>query len=410
MLLWGETLGSHCLKKTLPGRNNIVLSKTIKNIPGVFVSNSLNNALSLTKKEDNVHVIGGEILYKEAINSAKCDKIFVTEVDGEYECDTFFPHIPKNYKLIDQKLNNNLIFKIYKNMLNIDSEEKQYLECMNDILLNGYEQKDRTGTGTISVFDKNMSFSINKINNCYQFPLLTTKKVYLKGIINELLWFLSGNTNAKWLQERNTHIWDGHSSKEYLESVGLNYPEGEIGPGYGHQWIHFGAHYPLAKEDQGINQIQYIINELGNNPNSRRAVLSAWNPVDLNKMALPPCHVMYIFNIINNKLNCKLIMRSNDMFLGCPFNIASASILTIILSKILKVGTGKIAINIANAHIYSNHTDQVKLQLERIPYQFPNLKINKKLDNYEDVLSLTYEDFELNDYYCHPAIKAKIAI
>ena len=302
--------------------------------------------------------------------------------------------------------------------------EHEYLQALQHILDNGEHIPSRTGTDCISVFDVNLSFEVNYWGpNLYQVPILTTKKIYTKGIILELLWFLKGLTNTNWLSERGVHFWDGNTSAETLSKLGLPYEAGELGPGYGHQWINWGGDFRTGKG--GINQIEKIIHTLKTNPTDRRIILNAWNVADLDKMALPPCHLMYMFKVTNHNssnlnnenqqkrvLNCKVILRSNDMFLGSPFNIASASILTCILSQCVGMNPGKVTLSICDAHIYSNHVTQVKEQISRKSQiqMAPILKIKKELNNYEDICALEYSDFELLNYVSCPAIKADMAV
>ena len=253
------------------------------------------------------------------------------------------------------------------------------------------------------------------------FPLLTTKKVFFRGIVEELLWFLRGSTDANELKNKNVNIWNGNSSREYLDSIGLNnYREGELGPVYGWQWRKFGKKYGdqgdhgVRDGHMGSDQLKTILTELLKDNNSRRAVLSAWNPEDLNKMALPPCHILYIFNKTSTGLCCLLTMRSSDLFLGLPFNIASCALLTIIISHVLHINASKISISISDAHIYMEHVEQVKTQIELEIYDSPNLIIKKPAppldssieEKIEWIEGLSYNDFELVNYKSHKSLSA----
>jgi dihydrofolate reductase/thymidylate synthase len=286
--------------------------------------------------------------------------------------------------------------------------EEGYLKLLLDILNNGEKKLTRNGT-VISQFGTSIVF--NNINEL--FPLLTTKKLFFRGVVEELLWFLRGSTYAKELQDKNIHIWDGNSSRDYLDSIGLvNYKEGELGPVYGHQWRNFNGTYKNI-EKNGIDQLVYIIDELRKNNNSRRAVLSAWNPSQLNEMALPPCHLMYNFYKNSKGLSCMMTMRSSDLFLGLPFNIASTALLTHIIAKILHIEPINILISSNDAHIYEEHIQHVLTQTERDVYKLPKLQINidappvdsdiKIIINW--IENLKYENFELYDYKCHDTIK-----
>jgi len=291
--------------------------------------------------------------------------------------------------------------ELYKN-------EEGYLKLLLDTLNNGEKKLTRNGT-VISQFGTSIVF--NNIDEL--FPLLTTKKVFFRGVVEELLWFLRGSTNAKELQDKDIHIWDGNSSRYYLDSIGLvKYKEGELGPVYGHQWRNFNGTYNNT-EKNGVDQIAYLINELRKNNNSRRAVLSAWNPSQLNEMALPPCHLMYNFYKNSKGLSCMMTMRSSDLFLGLPFNIASTALLTHIIAKILHIPPNNILISSNDAHIYEEHTQPVLTQVERNIYKLPNLKINIEappIDSDIEIIikwieNLKYENFELQDYKCHDKIK-----
>ena len=291
--------------------------------------------------------------------------------------------------------------ELYKN-------EEGYLRLLLDTLNNGNKKETRNGN-VISQFGSILSF--NNIENA--FPLLTTKKIFFRGVVEELLWFLRGSTDAKELQEKNIHIWDGNSTREYLDSIGLkNNEEGQLGKIYGHQWRNFNGS-DINKKD-GIDQIAYVINELKKENNSRRAVLSAWNPSQLNEMALPPCHLMYNFYKDNNGLSCMMTMRSSDLFLGLPFNIASTALLTCIIAKILHIPSNNILITTCDSHIYEEHIQPVIKQLERKPYNLPKIKINiesPSLDSdiktiIEWIENLKYENFVVEDYKYHESIKA----
>jgi thymidylate synthase len=294
-------------------------------------------------------------------------------------------------------------------MKNSYEGEDGYIDLLKDTLEYGEETKGRNGN-VLSRFGIMITFE----NIQESFPLLTTKKMFTKGIIHELLWFIRGSTNANELKEKGVNIWEKNTTREFLDSVGLyDYPEGEIGAGYGHQWRSFNGDYPKTKNsNKGFDQLKYVIQELQNN--SRRAILSAWNPCQLDKMALPPCHILYNFYKDKNGLSCMLNMRSNDVFLGQPFNIASAALFTMIIAKVLHLPAYKICISICDLHIYEEHIDAVKTQIERPPYKLPKMTIESNppelTSSIEEKIkwieSLKYDDFKLNDYFSHNAIKA----
>jgi thymidylate synthase len=283
-------------------------------------------------------------------------------------------------------------------------QELSFLSKVQNIVSFGEKRNTRNGN-TSSMFGASIQFDISN-----SFPLLTSKKMYWKGIVQELLWFLKGSTNSNELKENGVHIWDGNSSREYLDSVGLShYEEGDCGPIYGYQWRHFNAPYTSCNEPPvgGIDQLQECIRLLREDPTSRRIFMSAWNPCQLSEMCLPPCHVSYQFYVNSkNELSCMMYQRSGDMFLGVPFNIASTSLLVYILAHMTDKKPGKIMICIGDAHVYEQHFDAVGEQMTRFEklYPFPQLQINcEKKERVEDY---ALEDFELVNYQCHPAIKA----
>ena len=295
--------------------------------------------------------------------------------------------------------------------------EEGYINLLKDTL-NGEFKNTRNG----NVFSR-FGCMIKFVNISTSFPLITSKKVFFRGIVEELLWFLKGSTNANELKEKNVNIWNGNSKREYLDSVGLqDYEEGELGPVYGWQWRMFGKKYiPNKLNDRtedfpelgGADQVKYVITELLME-NSRRAVLSAWNPVDLNIMALPPCHILYIFNKTKDGLCCHLTMRSSDLFLGLPFNIASCALLTQIIAHLLHMKSSEICLSLCDAHIYEEHIDQVKKQIDLEIYDSPRVIIEKAAPDIESsvddkikwIESLTYNDFTLVNYKSHDKLPA----
>ena len=283
--------------------------------------------------------------------------------------------------------------------------DENYENLVNLVLSTGKLRKDRTGVGTLSVFGTQQRFDISR-----SFPLLTSKRVYWKGVVEELLWMLKGSTNAKDLQDKNVHIWDGNSTREFLDSMGLMYPTGHLGPVYGHQWRHFNAQYTDATSDytnEGVDQIKEILYLLRNDPQSRRIILSAWNPVQNHLMALPACHTMAQFYVEGNKLSCQLYQRSADVGLGVPFNIASYSLLTYILAKMTNLVPHEFIHVIGDAHIYVNHIDQLKAQLENETFSSPTLTVNVKREKIEDY---TLDDFTLENYKCSKGASMKMAV
>ena len=270
---------------------------------------------------------------------------------------------------------------------------KQYLEMLQFILDHGDERADRTGVGTIGVFGYQARYNLQD-----GFPLLTTKKLHLKSIIHELLWFLKGDTNIKYLQENGVKIWD-----EWADA------NGDLGPVYGHQWRNFG-NYTLTygTEVHGVDQITELIEGLKKNPNGRRHIVTAWNPADISKMALPPCHCLFQFNVRKNKyLDCQLYQRSCDAFLGVPFNIASYALLTLMVAQVVGLEPGDFVHSYGDLHIYKNHIEQVKEQLKRKPMALPTMFMNTEV---KDIFGFKFEDFKIVGYDPAPAIKAEVAV
>jgi len=294
----------------------------------------------------------------------------------------------------------------------VNPEEMQYLDVCRDILANGVRRGDRTGTGTLSKFGVQMRYSLRDGT----LPLLTTKRTFWRGVAEELLWFVRGSTNANELAEKDVRIWDGNGSKEFLDSRGLGHrEEGDLGPVYGFQWRHFGADYTDMHADyegKGVDQLADCIDKIINNPEDRRIVLSAWNPKDLEMMALPPCHMFCQFYVDTekNELSCQMYQRSADMGLGVPFNIASYALLTHMIAKVTGRKPGDFVHTIGDAHIYLNHVDALMEQLERKPRAFPVLKFKDNGKAYDDIDGFAFEDFEVVGYKPHATIKMKMAV
>ena len=431
------------IRGPLKNRINIVISQNhceeMKAEEGVFSFESLHKMFNFleTVEYGKLFVIGGEKLFGE-INrnySELIDIIYQTQILEEVpkshyssRSDVSYSNIPLRRRLmIDRKLiniktlekreegqlfdfeKNNYSTKnihyfenIYQKTENINTQEYQYLKLLEGILKEGVSKESRNSM-VFSSFGSRMRFDLRE-----GFPLLTTKKMPWKTILRELLWFIQGSTDNKLLQDKNVHIWDGNSSKEFLKSRGLDsYEEGDLGPIYGFQWRHFGAEYIDHKtdySDQGVDQLQWIIDEIKSNPTSRRLLMSAWNPVDLHKMALPPCHVMVQFNIEGEYIDAQLYQRSGDMFLGVPFNIASYSFLLHIIGQLTGYIPRYLIHIIGDTHIYENHTEAVHEQLKRVPSQFPQLRMQSILN----IDSLQESDFELDNYNSFPTIKAEM--
>jgi thymidylate synthase len=263
---------------------------------------------------------------------------------------------------------------------------KQYIDLLDHVMKTGTAKTDRTGTGTISVFGYQMRFDLQK-----GFPMVTTKKLHIKSIIHELLWFIAGDTNIRYLNDNGVKIWDEWADKD-----------GNLGPVYGHQW----RSWP-SSDGKTIDQLSQVISSIESNPDSRRHIVSAWNVGEIEKMALPPCHVLFQFYISDNKLSCQLYQRSADIFIGVPFNIASYSLLTLMIAHVTGLQPGEFIHTFGDAHIYLNHIEQVKLQLTREPYPLPEMRINNDV---KDINKFRFQDFELTGYQAHPHIKGEVAV
>lgn len=323
---------------------------------------SFEEALQKVSHHQRIFVIGGEEIYK----LADPKYIYRTRIEGKFGCDRFF-HIPENYCLIQPGK-----YEIF-----VRSDEYQYINLIKRVL-KAPKRSDRTGTGTLSIFGTQMRFDLRS------FPLLTTKKMFFKGIVVELLWFISGSTDVKVLQEQGVHIWDG------------NVRNGELGPIYGYQWRKYGGQY---------DQLAECIRLIREDPTSRRIILNSWNPLDIDKMALPPCHVLVQFYVADGKLSSQLYQRSGDIGLGIPFNIASYALLTMIIAKICDLQPGEFIHTIGDAHIYLDHVEALTEQCQRQILQPPNIEFPKR-----ELHEYTVDDFKLVDYKHHPSIKMNLSI
>ncbi len=294
------------------------------------------------------------------------------------------------------------------NSSNLDSKplnnknEQAYLNLLHQVLTEGTEKGDRTGTGTLSHFGAQLRFDLAS-----GFPLLTTKKVHFKSIVYELLWFLSGSTHVDYLQKNGVRIWNEWATAE--QTARFNRPEGDLGPVYGHQWRNYGASQldDGSYHNDGVDQITQVVEQIKSNPNSRRLIVSGWNPGEAEQVALPPCHTLFQFFVADNKLSCQLYQRSADLFLGVPFNIASYALLTHMVAQVCGLDVGEFIWTGGDCHIYQNHREQVELQLTRSLYELPTLTLNPDVD---DIFAFNYEDISVNGYESHPAITAKVAV
>ncbi len=280
--------------------------------------------------------------------------------------------------------------------------EAAYLDLIRYVRDHGTPKGDRTGTGTLSHFGAQLRFDLQD-----GFPLFTTKKVHMKSITYELFWFLKGDTHVKYLQDHNVRIWNEWSTAEHTARFGR--PEGELGPIYGHQWRNYGAskNKDGSYNQDGIDQISEVIEQIKTNPNSRRLIVSGWNPAEATQVALPPCHTLFQFFVADGKLSCQLYQRSADLFLGVPFNIASYSLLTHMIAQVCDLDVGEFIWTGGDCHLYQNHIEQVNEQLSREAYELPNLWLNPEI---KDIFDFTFDDIRIDNYKSHPAIKAPVAV
>jgi len=454
-------------RRPLSGRLNIVLTrqKPIVNeasdaFAGAYLANSLNEACSLAALHGArvAYVIGGASVFRETLAHPACDRIYLTRIRrldpqrGPYPCDVFMPAIPSAEYVEDGPSNKHCVsvcvderaeqleveFLVYRRqeripmshsperervasdakpssntktierpVLECNHEEQQYLDLVRSVIGHGYRKADRTGVGTLSLFGAMMRFSLR--NQCI--PLLTTKRVFWRGVVEELLWFLRGSTDATELSARGVHIWDGNASRAFLDARGLSHrAEGDLGPVYGFQWRHFGAKYVDCKTDyrnQGVDQIRQIVETLKTNPDDRRMLLCAWNPLALPEMALPPCHVLAQFYVANGELSCLLYQRSCDLGLGVPFNIASYSLLTMMLAHVTDLRPGELVHTMGDVHVYLNHVDALKVQLGRQPRPFPHIRFRRPVRDIDDFCT---DDIELIGYYPHQTLRMDMAV
>ncbi len=457
--------------KPLKNRTNVVISRTkykeLNENPLIFAFESFQNFINYFSNSNNgnnsenqndscvnilnyksnlnfneIFIIGGGEIYKEAMeydknnNNKIINKLYITDITNKNELEISNPiYLPdidySNYNLISEhrticKEDTNIKcnYKIYQNNYLINSvspintsnyldyhkssnhhnsEEYQYLNIMNDLITKGHIRNTRNSI-TRSTFGIRMEFDLsdNKI------PILTTKRVACKTVIKELLWFITGSTNNKTLQEQNVHIWDGNSSREFLDNNGfVDREEGDLGPIYGFQWRHSGSEYTDCNADysgKGVDQLKRCIEMIKTKPFDRRMIVNSWNPKDLDNMALPPCHILFQWYVTeDNKLDLQLYQRSGDFFLGIPFNIMSYSVLIYMVAHITGLKPGRFIHIIGDAHAYDCHIDAIQEQLQRVPVDFPTFNINRKVDCIDD---FKLDDFDIINYVCHPTIKA----
>ena len=421
--------------KPLKDRYNIVLSKDhLLDVGDICrfstIESAFNHVEDIRNNFDEVFIIGGSSVYDTCLRNYpdKLNKLYITEIDDQWSGDSnskyfnytdvlprltllkemdelddvrIYNHAQGNYSIKNLKLK----FKVYQNTELINDDEMSYLNLLDKTMVTGIPTDTRNGS-VKSLFGEKLIFNLNR------FPLLTTKKMGYKTILRELLWFINGSTDNQLLKDKNVHIWSGNGSKDFLAKRGLSYEEDDLGPIYGFQWRHFGADYNDRYTDytgKGVDQLKWLIEEIKTNPSSRRLILNAWNVSDLDKMALPPCHILsqYYVNERDGTLSCQLYQRSGDMFLGIPFNIASYALLTCIICKLTGYKPGNLHHIIGDTHIYEGHESAVLKQLKRVPKVFPILTISDEL---VDIDSITEDMFTVEDYESYGRITAPMAI
>jgi len=397
--------------KLLPGRVNIIITSRELDTDTAVICRSVQESIDYVHSNDdieNAFIIGGSMIYSEFIKHPICNIIHVTHIPFTYDCDVFFPDIPSGFKLVESelgKLSDSMDTKYSFLRYEYVTDEQKYIDLVKDILEDGSFKNDRTGTGTFSKFGEFLKFDLSDNT----LPLLTTKKIFTKGVFKELLWFIKGDTSSKTLERDGVNIWKGNSTKDFLVKRGLDYDEGTLGPVYGSQWRNWGAICDKNGniEKNGIDQLQDCIDLIRNDPDSRRMIVSAWNVSDIDKMALPPCHMLFQFYVNDGKLSLSFTQRSVDIGLGSPFNIASYALLTHMVARITGLEPGTLTYFMGDAHIYKNHVDPLMEQITRSIRKFPKIRFT---GDHTEIDDFKYEDIHVDGYYPHPTIKMPFAI
>ena len=420
--------------KPLKNRINIILTnntnieykqKIEETYSNTFIYNNIDDIIKLGLNHE-IFIIGGSSIYKYFIDNNLIKKMYITEIYSDYDCDVFFPNITENinikllsvssFNLENDIYSRNIVYintELYKNQIQLweNTEENQYLKCLKNILENGIETHDRTNVGTYSTFAEKFTYNLEDT-----FPALTTRRVFMKGIFEELMLYISGKTDNTILNEKNIHIWDGNTSREFLDNRNLkHYPDGDMGETYGFNFRHFGANYNTCKDNydnHGFDQLNYVIDLIKNNPNSRRIIINLWNPSTMHKAALPACLCFYQFYVDtkNNKLNLQIYIRSSDYFLANNWNACTGALLVNMICnlKSINLTPGKLSVITGDTHIYKNHQSQVEENLKRTSKPFPKLIfINGEKDNLEDY---SYNDIKLIGYNPDKNISAPMAV
>ena len=399
--------------RPLTGRKNVVISSTLKveDHPDVSIFPDLLTALIYlgTCSYHEIYICGGERLYHESLYTFGylCDKVYLTRVHDNYDCDRFFPFEFLKTQPSKTKVTTSH-FTIFSYTLSIRHSEYQFLDLVKSVVSNGDVKDDRTGVGTMSKFGAHFEFDISTT-----VPAITTKKLLLDAVIKELLWMISGSTNSKKLEEQGVNIWKSNSSRSFLDLNNLNYySEGDIGPLYGFQWRHWGQQYFGCQADYkntGIDQLKWVINEIRTNPSSRRLIVNSWNVSQLNEMVLPPCHLLYQFNVSGQYLDCQVYQRSADLFLGVPFNMLFYSVLTYMIAHVTGLKPRKLMFSFGDAHVYNNHMEAVSKMLSKTPKPWARLMF-ENMNDIREIDDFRFENIKILGYKAWEYISAPMAV
>lgn len=415
MIVMGRNTWESLPSKPLKNRTNVVLTREFLDGAQTFVSVSSLLEFIKTTSPSRVFIIGGVEIYRAFVNH--CSKVYITQIGKNFDCDTFLPIgdiLTEHFELevFSQKMWSSLEECHFRYLeyrrTDTESQERNYLQLVSRILVDGNIRPDRTGVGTVSLFGEMLKFDISRT-----VPVLTTKQVPWKSAIKELLWFLRGDTDSKKLSAEGVKVWEANTSREFLDNRGLHdYPEGSVGLLYPHQFRHFGAKY--RSDEKGFDQIAYVLDLLKNDPFSRRICMSVWNAAQLSEMALLPCHScfaqFYVEEINGAKyLSCHVTNRSQDMGLGVAWNIIHYTVLTYIFAKKCGMNPKELTISIGDGHVYSNHIEHLEMQLQRMPRSSPALRLSDSIID-KDFEDISIEDFELIGYYPHKSISMPMAV
>jgi dihydrofolate reductase/thymidylate synthase len=393
----------------LPDRKIICITKESNIINTDNDITQISSLDEIDKDDENIFIAGGYKLYESSLETTNFIKtIYLSCINNTYECDTFFDRsLLKGFVIVNTDKHED--FTTYKLLRDTNNGEQQYLDMCENVLKTGEIRSGRNGT-TLSTFSNTLKFDLTK-----GFPLLTTKKMFLRGIKEELLFFLKGETDSSLLTDKNVNIWKGNTSKEFLESQNLNYAEGVMGPMYGYNWRAFGSKYKVnkygkpLKSEGGIDQLKYIVDLIQNDPHSRRIIMTDYNPICASEGVLFPCHSIVLqFYVSGEYLDMIAFSRSCDVFLGAPFNIASSSLMLSIIAKICNKTARHFTMNIGDTHIYEEHIEQVTKQINRLPFDSPSIDIIPNVTNVDDIETLTEDMFHLKNYLSHSSLKANM--